>query len=370
MKRLRIRIVGGSLAGLFAGILLQRDGHDVRIYERSSSGLAGRGAGLVGQRDLFRILRVIGCEHVARVGVVADERIYFNRDGSIAERLATPQMQISWDFLYSTVASHMTADSYMIGHPVDSVVESLEGAQIIFADGGREEADLVIGADGLGSVVRPLLNRDASNRFAGYVAWRGLVPETALPQEAAILLDRFAFYITGGIHVLGYLVPGPHGETGRGERRYNWVWYRPVAGNDLRAEFTAADGKIFDYSLPRGALSDERLQILQKDALSMLPPQLAMAVEAEPQPSIQGIFDFEAAKMVSAHMALVGDAAFVVRPHTAMGVSKAAGDVLALREALMGSDDLPEALARYEQERLPVGKYIADYGRQLGASAL
>ena len=126
MKRLRIRIVGGSLAGLFAGILLQRDGHDVKIYERSPSGLAGRGAGLVGQHDLFRILRAIGCEHVARVGVVAKERIYFNRDGSIAETSRTPQMQISWDFLYSPVASHMVAESYQIGKPVVDVVEGAE----------------------------------------------------------------------------------------------------------------------------------------------------------------------------------------------------------------------------------------------------
>ena len=370
MKPLRIRIVGGSLAGLFAGILLQRDGHDVKIYERSSSGLAGRGAGLVGQHDLFRILRAIGCEHVARVGVVARERIYFNRDGSVGEISRTPQMQISWDFLYSTVASHMTAESYLIGQPVAGVAEGPESARLLFADGRREDADLVIGADGLGSVVRPLLNTEASNRFAGYVAWRGLIPEMALPREAQILLDRFAFYVTKGIHVLGYLVPGPDGGTGPGERRYNWVWYRPVAESDLEKELTAADGRTFDYSLPRGALSGERLQSLRKDALSMLPPQFAMAIEAEPQPSIQGIFDFEATKMVSAHVALIGDAAFVVRPHTAMGVSKAAGDVMALREALRGSDDLPAALKRYEQERRPVGEDIAAYGRRLGATAL
>lgn len=370
MKRLRIRIVGGSLAGLFAGILLQRDGHDVKIYERSLSGLAGRGAGLVGQHDLFRILRAIGCEHVARVGVVAKERIYFNRDGSVAETVRTPQMQISWDFLYSTVASHMAAESYLTGQPVTGVVEAPDAAQILFADGRREDADLVIGADGLGSVVRPLLNTDASNRFAGYVAWRGLIPETALPREAAILLDRFAFCLASGIHVLGYLVPGPHGETGSGERRYNWVWYRPVASNLLQKEFTAADGRTFDYSLPRGSLSEERLRTLRADAAAVLPLPFVKAIEAEPQPSIQGIFDFEAVKIVSAHTALIGDAAFVVRPHTAMGVSKAAGDALALREALSTSEDLFGALDRYERERRPVGKEIADYGRRLGASAL
>lgn len=370
MKRLRIRIVGGSLAGLFAGILLQRDGHDVQIYERSSSCLAGRGAGLVGQHDLFRVLRAIGCKHVARVGVVAKERIYFDRDGSVAETLLTPQMQISWDFLYSTVASHMAAESYRIGKPVVEVIEGPERAQLLFADGRREDADLVIGADGLGSVVRPLLNEDASNRFAGYVAWRGLIPETALLPEAAILMDRFAFYVTSGIHVLGYLVPGPNGETGPSERRYNWVWYRRVAPGELQTLFTDADGRTFDYSLPRGALSEEWLRRLRADAAAMLPVPFVKAIEAEPQPSIQGIFDFEAAKIVSAHTALIGDAAFVVRPHTAMGVSKAAGDALALREALLASENLSEALDRYQQDRLPVGKSIADYGKRLGASVL
>jgi 2-polyprenyl-6-methoxyphenol hydroxylase-like FAD-dependent oxidoreductase len=72
-QALRIRIVGGSLGGLFAAVLLRAQGHEVRIYERSASGLAGRGAGLVAQPELFAILRAIGCEHVARVGVVARE---------------------------------------------------------------------------------------------------------------------------------------------------------------------------------------------------------------------------------------------------------------------------------------------------------
>jgi len=190
MKRLRIRIVGGSLAGLFAGILL--------LCERSSFRLAARGAGLVGQPDLFRIPRAIGA---------------------------------------STAPASV---------------------------------------------------------------W-----ETTLPQEAAILVDRFAFYVTSGMHGHGYLVPGPKGETGPGERRYNWVWHRPVAPGELQTLFRAAD----DYSLPRGALPGERLQMLRADAASMLPPPFVKAIEAEPQPSIQGIFDFEAAKIASAHTALIGDAA-------------------------------------------------------------
>ena len=371
MRKLRIRIVGGSLAGLFAGIMLQQAGYDVRIFERSRSGLAGRGAGLVGQRDLLRLLRLVGCEYVARVGVVARERIYLNRDGSIARRLDMPQTQISWDVLFETVASRIADDTYELGREVLAVHDGDGQAEIAFGDGGRESADLVIGADGLGSAVRAAINPDHSgNLYAGYVAWRGLIPEGSLPDTAAALLNRFAFYIQPGVHVLGYLVPGSKGERDVRHRRYNWVWYRPVPESELALTFTDATQRTHAYSLPRGGLSEARLAGLRADAAQMLPPQFAAAVEKEPMPSIQGIFDYEAPRMIGRSIALIGDAAFIARPHTAMGVSKAAGDVIALCEAISQEEELPTALRRYEADRIAIGRDIVAYGRQLGASAL
>ena len=370
MKPLKIRIAGGSLAGLFTAILLQQDGHDVKVYERSSSGLAGRGAGLVPQKDLFDVLREIGCEDVAQIGVVAKERIYLDAGGHIAQRQQTPQMQVSWDYLFESVSSRLLSDTYRLGHHVNDVREDPQGVTLSFADGMEERADLVIGADGLGSAIRSAVNQHSENAYAGYVAWRGLIPETRLPADAALLLDRFAFYITSGIHVLGYLVPGSRGETRQGQRRYNWVWYRPTPAEDLARTFTGRDRRHFEHSLPRGELSDSRRAQLREEAFSLLPPQMALAVDVEETPSIQGIFDYEAEHMVSQRIALVGDAAFVVRPHTAMGVSKAAGDAMALRDALRQTDDLPAALARYQNTRLPVGKAIAAYGRRLGETAM
>lgn len=371
MKPLRIRIVGGSLAGLFAGVLLQRDGHDVRIYERSAHGLDGRGAGLVPQQEVFRMLRLIGCEDIAHIGVVANERIYLDAQGRVAQTLATPQMQISWDVLYAAVASRLDGDSYLLDRQVGRIVDGAHGATIHFADGRQEEADLVIGADGLGSVVRGAVNpHQHTNHYAGYVAWRGLIAETAVPREAAILLDRFAFYVAPGAHALGYLVPGPQGQLEPGERRYNWVWYRKVTADSLPDLLTDLGGRTSEFSLPRGGLSDARLQQLRRDALEVLPPQFALVVNAEASPSIQAIFDYESPRMVGRSVALIGDAAFVVRPHTAMGVSKAAGDVLALQQHLAAELELSAALSRFEGERIPVGRQIAAYGRQLGASAL
>jgi 2-polyprenyl-6-methoxyphenol hydroxylase-like FAD-dependent oxidoreductase len=369
MAKWRIRIVGGSLGGLFAAALLRRDGHDVRIYERSTAGLAGRGAGLVGQREIFAILRAIGCEHVAQVGVVAHERIFFDRDGGIVERHATPQMQISWDQLYRTFHALADGDAYVLGRPVRSVAQDGTGVLLRFEDGGEEPADLVIGADGVGSVVREAaIGRPAPSIYAGYVAWRGLFPEQALPKDAAeILLDRFAFYNMPRSHILGYVVAGPNGEMTPGNRRYNWVWYRPAPGQQaLDDALTDAQGHVHRYSLAAGALSPERRQGLLSDAATHLPPPFAAAVAAEPNPFIQAVFDFEAPKMAGGRVALLGDAAFVVRPHTAMGVAKAAGDALALRARLSESADIESALVVYDRDRRPVGASIAARGRQLG----
>lgn len=368
MQRLRIRIVGGSLGGLFAAALLSQDGHDVKVYERSTHGLAGRGAGLLGQPDTFAILRAAGCEHVARVGVVSKERITFDRSGAIIGRVASQQMQISWDRLYRIFRSQLSDDEYIVGREVVRVQQDESTAELIFRDGSREPCDLVVGADGLASVVRSGVNGDAStNAYAGYVAWRGLFPEDALPTAAADLLaDRFAFFEMPRSHIIGYLVAGPEGETAKGKRRYNWIWYRPIPQAELAAVLTDSDGRAHAFSLPPGAISGTARQALADAAEMMLPAPFVEAVKAEQKPFIQAIFDYEAPRMASGRVALLGDAAFVVRPHIAMGAAKAAGDAMALRRAL-STAPVVEALNGYHVERSTIGKEIAAHARHVGA---
>ncbi len=368
MTPMRIRIVGGSLGGLFAAALLRQDGHDVVIYERSVGGLGGRGAGLVPQQEVFTLLDRLGAGHVAEIGVVALERITLARDGGIAHRERRAQMQISWDRLYAAVADLIPAQAYRLDSPVRAVDQDAHGAIVHFEEGGSEPADLVIGADGVGSVVRAAVvgGPDAS-RYAGYVAWRGLVPEQALPVVAAEpLLDRFAFYMMPRSHMLGYLVAGADGEVEPGERRYNWVWYRRIPAEELAGVLTDPHGKAHPFSLAPGQVTAAHARTLQADAQALLPPPFAAAVAAEPRPFVQAIFDYEAPRMVNGRIILLGDAAFVVRPHTAMGVSKAAGDAMALR-AHLASAPLAAALSGYEAERLEVGRAIAAYGQRLGA---
>ncbi|MFN0037882.1 MAG: FAD-dependent monooxygenase, partial [Burkholderiales bacterium] len=81
----------------------------------------------------------------------------------------------------------------------------------------------------------------------------------------------------------------------------------------------------------------------------------------------QPIMDIEPPQLVFGRVAIVGDAAFVTRPHVAMGVPKGAGDVLALAQALDGTTDIVEALEKFEAQRLRVGRNIVARGRYLGS---
>ncbi|SHN77820.1 FAD-dependent monooxygenase [Bradyrhizobium erythrophlei] len=365
---MQIAIVGGSLAGLFAATLLAGDGHKIAIYERSLHGLEGRGAGLLGKRDTFAVLRAAGCEHVARVGVVARERIVFDRVESTVVSEMPPQMQIPWDYLYRTFRNRVSK-SYVLGRRVDSVRQDGDQVVVVFDDGGVEMADLAIGADGIASVVRASVDGSrGTNTYAGYVGWRGLLPERSLPAAAAAkLLERFAYFRMPRSHVIGFLVPGPRGETEVGARRYNWVWYRPAPGPVERdTALTDSDGHVHPYSLPPGAVSDRSRAALTEDAERLLPRPFADAIKATDRPLVQGIFDYETENMVSGRIALAGDAAFVVRPHAGMGIAKAAGDAMSLRKHLL-SKPAVEALQSYRNERAPLGAAIAASGRELGA---
>jgi len=366
---LDVAVVGGSIGGLFAAALLARDGHRVTVFERSVHGLARRGAGLVAQQELFDLLHEVGRDDATRVGVVAKERITLARDGRVVHRDPSPQTQLSWDFLYEVLRSLVPAESYRLASPVERVESVEQHAVVQLADGKRRRFDLVVGADGLNSVTRAVVAPERHrNSYVGYVTWRGLIPEDALPVDAADrLLDRFAFF-TGQIsHMLGYLVPGPAGQVGTGSRRYNWVWYRPMTTARLSDLMDRSGRSRESMSLAPGQLPPSLRAELQVDGLRELPWPFSDAVEATDEPFLQAIFDYVPPRMVRGRIALLGDAAVMVRPHTAMGAAKAAGDALVLSR-LVRELPLDEALIRYERERLQVGQAISDYGRRLGAS--
>ncbi|ACA18275.1 monooxygenase FAD-binding [Methylobacterium sp. 4-46] len=368
----RAIIVGGSLGGLFAALLLRRVGWQAEIYERVGAELSGRGAGIVTHAELFDALERAGIERGrAEIGVAVAGRRVLARDGSILAERALPQVLTAWGHLYTLLRRALPDSCYHRARGLVRVEEGPEAVTAHFADGSTARGDLLIGADGIGSAVRAQFAPEAAPLYAGYVAWRGLVEEADLSGETrAALCDHFCFALPHGEQILGYPVAGAGDATVPGRRRFNFVWYRPAAPETgLRTLLTDLDGVTHPLSIPPNRIRPEVTAAMRRDARRLLAPAFAEVVERTAQPFLQAIQDLETPRMVLGRRAVIlGDAAFVARPHVGMGVTKAAGDARALAEALDAHPhDLAAALGQFERARLAPSRAVVRRARELGA---
>ncbi|KMO42738.1 monooxygenase [Methylobacterium variabile] len=364
----RAIIVGGSLGGLFTALLLRRSGWEVEVHERVTGDLSGRGAGIVTHPELFEVLARAGiARSEAEVGVAVSGRRVFRADGTLLGERALPQVLTAWGHLHGLLHQALPAGAYRSGRSLVRVEEAEDAVTAHFADGSTARGDLLVGADGIGSTVRAHTLPEVAPLYAGYVAWRGLVDEADLTQETrAALCDHFSFSLPPGEQMLGYPVAG----EGRGGRRFNFVWYRPAAaGTDLRALLTDVDGLAQPLSIAPNRIRPEVIAGMRADARRLLAPPFAEVVERTAQPFLQAIQDLEAPRMaLGRRTVILGDAAFVARPHVGMGVTKAAADADALARALEAHPhDLPAALSQFEAARLAFGRAVVRRARELGA---
>lgn len=368
----RALVIGGSMARLFAALLLRREGWSVDIYERIGAELAGRGAGIVTHRELFDVLGRTGIDtEAAAVGVAVPGRRVLDRSGRIEGELGLRQVLTSWGHLYGLLRAAFPTENYHHGRNLVAVTEVGDRVTARFSDGSEASGDLLIGADGIFSSVRSQLAAEVRPGYAGYIAWRGLVDERELsPRTRAELCDWFGFSLPPGEQMLGYPVAGVNEEMGVGERRYNFVWYRPAdADLGLADLLTDIDGVRHELSIPPTRIRPEVIASMRRDAERLLAPQFAEVVRLTRQPFIQAILDLETPRMaLGPRTVILGDAAFVARPHVGMGVTKAAGDAAALVDALRDHPgNLSAALAKFESVRLPFGSAVVRRARDLGA---
>jgi 2-polyprenyl-6-methoxyphenol hydroxylase-like FAD-dependent oxidoreductase len=363
----RALVIGGSLGGLFAGNLLRDLGWEVDIYERVPDDLASRGAGIGTHRELLSVLAGLGIAMQERLGAESGDRVCLDREGNEVHRTGWAHIMSGWANVYRPLKDRFPAQRYHFGKSFEELEQ--RGSEVVarFADGSQARGELLIGADGLRSAVRAQLFPGIEPAYAGYVAWRALLDEHSLPPELRRRLgNAYWFGLPPGEMIVAYRVPARDGAPGH--RDWNIVWYRPIVGEAaLRDICTDARGHHHGPSIPPPLVRPEVVAALKRDAHTLLAPLIAELVERS-QPFFQAIFDVESPRLAVQRVCLLGDAAFVARPHVGMGVTKAALDALCLYRSIQtNSGDMDAALARYDRLRGEFGRRCVARARRLGA---
>ena len=356
------------MSGLLSGLLLRRAGWAVDIYERVDSELSGRGAGIVAQAELIERLRGLGLATGA-LGVHITTRKILDAQGRLTQQIECPQVLTAWERVYRLLRDAFPPEHYHRGRGLAKFTQDADVVRAHFSDGETVEADLLVGADGIRSTVRQQCLPEVTPRYAGYSAWRALIAESDFPADVhRELFEYMTFGLPPGEQFLGYPVAGPDNDLRPGHRRYNVVWYRPAdEATKLKWLLTDERGVTHAISIPPPLIRREAIAEMRADAERLIAPQFRQIVRLIEEPILQPIYDLESPRMALGRVAIVGDAAFVARPHVAAGVSKAADDAAALAEALQREPDVEGALKRFEAARLPENHRIIERARHLGA---
>lgn len=362
-------IVGGSMAGMLAGNMLVRQGWAVEILERTREGLEARGAGIVPQRSLLAALARAGVTVRPDIGIRIVKRVAYDRGGTAFSTHHYDQYATSWSLLYNLLRDAFPVQHLHAGRNVVSIEQNPAGAAAIVDDGTRFEGDLVIGADGMRSVVRRALFPMVEPSYVGYVAWRGMLEEReASPQFVEDCFSALNFSFPKGEELIGYPVAGPNGAVDVGKRRFNIMWYRPVApGAELRDMFTGSDGMYHETGIPPNLVRPELIAAMKDEAGRVFPPMLADVIARMEGMFVQAIYDLECDLVGQGRVALIGDAAFVARPHCGAGVSKAADDAASLATALGAGERIEDAIAAFSAERGKAGQAAVAWAAHLGS---
>jgi 2,6-dihydroxypyridine 3-monooxygenase len=364
---MRAIVIGGSLGGLTAALVLRDQGWDVDVLERSPNPLEGRGTGIVVHPTTVRYLVQRAGKSIGDIGLLVHRLQYLDKHGSIADEQPCAYRFASYFELHRGLLDAFGTERYHLSNELAHLDNQGDAATLSLTDGQTLAADLVVCADGIRSTGRRIMLPDAQPRYAGYVAWRGTIDIDQLSgSTASTLLDAFTYRILPRGHLLTYPIPGPKGSV-----LFNWLWYQNIApGHRLTDLLTGRDGVSAELTVPPGAVQTRHIEQLRSAADTDLPAPLAEVVQHTADPFIQVIVDLEAPRMAFGRCCLIGDAAVVLRPHIGVGTAKAADDAWQLGTALLGvtAQHIPTRLRAWETQQLPAARRALQRARAAGRS--
>jgi salicylate hydroxylase len=339
MKTYRILIAGAGIGGLSAASCLMKAGHHVEIYEQAPE-LAEVGAGIQVSANAMHVLRHLDLEQaITAVGVRPEAYVFRLHDtGEVIQRFSlsqeelhgAPYTQLHRADLHDLLAARareFDPNVVRLNHKVTGFTEGADGVELSFADGSSARGDLLIGADGLKSVVRAQMFGAAPATYTGDAAWRAVVPSERLPKN---LLEQ------------------------------------------VMSVFMGPDGHVVCYYLRDGTLLNfvgivETDEVSEESWTVKLPWEELKAQYRGWHPALQTVIDAAdkdqcyrwslfnrppIREWSTRRVTLLGDAAHPTLPYLAQGAAMSIEDGAVLTRALGMRDSIADALQLYQNNRV------------------
>jgi salicylate hydroxylase len=351
-EELRVAVVGGGIGGLVLAIALaQRDVH-VEVYEQAGA-LREIGAGVALSGNANRLLHRLGLEDALRAVCVEPSELVFRRwddgeviaahpvarDGWYADTQGAPFYGVHRVELLRVLTEAVPEGVVRLSRRAVDVADGPDKVRVTFADGTSAGADVLVGADGVHSVVRRhVAGEEAAAVWSGTIGYRGLVSVEDLPS----LPDPtpLQFWAGPGRHLLHYAISGGRVINYLAViRQAEWTgetWSEPCAVDDAVSAFAAWHPAVTEMV---GAVDEMTRWALHDHA--------------------------PLRQWTAGRVALLGDAAHAMLPHQGQGANQTIEDAVLLADSLTGidRDEIPAALRRYEDQRRPRTRRVQGFSR-------
>ncbi|UZE15414.1 FAD-dependent monooxygenase [Pseudomonas sp. B21-054] len=335
-------VAGAGIGGLTAAIALQRAGWQVKVFEAAQTLRTG-GTGLSIMANAMAALHSIDAHvPVEQTGQVIRAFFFKKQNGApitsmpiheIGEQLGHPSVNIQRPLLLRALAQQLAPDTLTTGLRCMGYTHRPDGVTVRFEDGSTDEADLLIGADGLNSVIRQQMLGETPTRPSGYVAWLAVTP--------------FSHPVMTEGYVAHY--------WGRGKRF---------------GLCDVGDGQAYWWgTCNHENAADAALNISKQEVLSAYAgwaPEVVAAIEATPESALLKMHARDrrpVEQFCDGHVVLLGDAAHPMLPSLGQGAAQAIEDAVVLAERLAQTPDLRTALADYQAYRHPRANGIVNAAR-------
>jgi len=338
MRRVpRIAIVGGGVGGLATALALERRGAEIVVCEQSPA-LNEIGAGLNLSPNALMALRVLGVEdQVIALGCESDFLVIRSwksgriisrmRRGAFRQQFGAPNLTVHRADLLDVLCGALKTVTLRFGARCIAVERCDRGGVARFADGSEIEADIIVGADGIHSVVRKTLFGPDAPRFTGCICWRGMAATSTVPRDIDV--------------AEGTMWMGPHGH----------VVHYPVRRGELINIVAHFDSDSWtEESWTRECDVSELTTTYagwHPDLLRLYPYSARWYKWA--------LYDRDpVARWSKGRVTLLGDSAHAMLPYLGQGAAMALEDACVLSAAIARhANDLDEALLTYERARMP-----------------